>query len=339
MILGARGRLAAAAGVVLIGVTACAAKNSEPAAGSRCPAGNERYCTAAVGDLLDVTLADLRPTQPSLGYDEVYYRLGRYTLGPNPANQLFDAWCATNGQKGLKDAQPRAKVADPASFTCEVPVGSENAEATAAMKTGVIGPGGQVYLTDGHHTLTSFWEAPGGGPGTHIRLKITGNLSTLEPAAFWREMQDRGWTWLEDVNGKPVDPQQLPTSLGLKKFANDQYRGVLYFVRDVGYAQDDNSPAFQEFYWGTWLRSQADPSLRPENFVLTEGPSYQTLVGNVAKAIVALPANTEIANSRDAEQLGQMKEFGEKAFDALLAPTDSAKPGKLALSIAYKTTH
>ena len=339
MIRAARGGLAAAVGMVLLAATACVGKNGEPAAGAPCPAENQRYCTAAVGDLLDVALGDLRPTQPSLGYDEIYYRLGRYTLGPKPAQQLLDAWCATNGQKGLKDAGPAATIAAPASFTCEVPVGSESDETKAEMKTGVIGPGGQVYLTDGHHTLTSFWEVPGGGPGTHVRLKIAGNLNTLAPEDFWREMKDRGWTWLQDVNGKPVDPQKLPTSLGLKQFANDQYRGVLYFVRDVGYSQEDNSPAFQEFYWGSWLRTQTDPSLKPENANLTELPAYQTLVGNIAKAMVALPGNTEIANSRNADELGRMKEFGEEAFAALVKPVDSPKPGKLALSLAYKATH
>jgi hypothetical protein len=90
MILAARGGLAAAVGVVLLAATACAAKNSEPAAGAPCPAENQRYCTAAVGDLLDVTLGDLRPTQPSLGYDEVYYRLGRYTLGAKPVQMKLD---------------------------------------------------------------------------------------------------------------------------------------------------------------------------------------------------------------------------------------------------------
>ncbi len=329
------GRLTGAI-LALAGATACGAHHGAQTAGPQCLSLNAQYCKAATGDLLDVTLGDLRPTQPSLGYDEVYYRLGRYTLGPDAKNQLLDAWCATNGQKGLKSAKPGSTVADPASFTCEVPTGSETAEATAEMKTGVIGPGGQVYLTDGHHTLTSFWEAPGGGPGTHIRLKISANLSKLDPDAFWQEMKTRGWAWLQDINGKPVDPQHLPASLGLKQFANDQYRGVLYFVRDIGYEQEDNSPAFQEFYWGQWLRTQADPSLRPENFTLTEMPSYLTLVGNIAKAIVALPGNMEVANSRNADELGKLKEFGEKAFEALSQPIDAPKPGKLVLAITYK---
>lgn len=229
-------------------------------------------------------------------------------------------------------------MADSASFECELPIDSAAAE-TAPMKTGVIGPGGQVYLTDGHHTLTSFWEAPGGGPSTHIRLKISANMSELGPDEFWREMKDRGWAWLQDINGKPVAPQQLPSSLGLKQFANDRYRGVLYFVRDIGYEQQDNSPAFQEFYWGQWLRNQSNAVLRPDTVNLTEMSSYLALVADIAKAIVALPGNAEVANSRTADELGKRDDFGEKAFAALSQPVDSAKPGKLALSIAYKSTH
>lgn len=332
------GRMTVVAGLTLLALTACSARTEEKPAAAACPEVNAAYCAAAVDDLLDIRLADLRPTQPSLGYDEVYYRLGRYTLGDGAADQLLDQWCATNGQQTLQSATPGATISDPASFTCAVAVGAETDESKVPMKTVVIGPGGQLYLTDGHHTLTSFWEAPGGGPDTRIRLRVTGNLSTLQPEAFWREMTDRGWTWLRDADGNPVTPEKLPTSLGLKQFANDQYRGVLYFVRDVGYSQDDDSPAFQEFYWGQWLRNQTDPSLRPADFTLTEMASYQTLIGNVGRAMVALSDTTEIANGQNAKALGKLEAFGQKAFDALSAPVDSEKPGKLAYAIAYKAT-
>ena len=332
------GRMTVVTGLALLTLTACSTRTEETPTAAVCPEANAEYCAAAVDDLLDITLADLRPTQPSLGYDEVYYRLGRYTLGDGAADQLLDQWCATNGQQTLQSATPGATISDPASFTCTVAVGSETDESRVPMKTVVIGPGGQLYLTDGHHTLTSFWEAPGGGPDTRIRLRVTGNLSTLQPDAFWREMTDRGWTWLRDADGNPVAPEQLPTSLGLKQFANDQYRGVLYFVRDVGYSQDDDSPAFQEFYWGQWLRNQTAPDLRPADFTLTELASYQSLIGNVGRAMVALPDTAEIANGQDAKALGKLETFGQKAFDALTAPVGSEKPGKLAYAIAYKAT-
>lgn len=206
------------------------------------------------------------------------------------------------------------------------------------MKTAVIGPGGQPYLTDGHHTLTSFWEAPGAGPDTRVRLRITANLKDAPPEAFWAEMQSQGWTWLKDADGKTVTPDQLPASLGLKSFANDQYRGAVFFVRDAGYSQDDTSPAFQEFYWGQWLRDQTDPDLRLADFTLTEMASYRTLVGNIGTAMVALSDTTQIAGGQDAEALGKLESFGQRAFDALAAPIDSEKPGKLTYAIAYRAT-
>lgn len=324
--------------VLLMSVAACSTPAGTKAHGE-CAPQNARYCNAAAGDLIDVALSDLHPTQPSLGYDEVFSRVGRYTLGaarvPSP---LFDAWCQANGQKGVKTAGPDSKVSDPASFTCDVPIGAETPETTAGMKTAVIGPGGTIYLTDGHHTLTSFWEAPGGGPTTHLRLKLAGNLKDLAPEEFWKEMQNRGWAWLRDADGKPVGPEQVPATLGLKSFANDRYRGVMYFLRDVSYFQDDSIPAFQEFYWGYWLRSQTDPGVRLENFDLNDVASYHKLLGNVARAMIALPGDTKI-EGLTAKQLGKLDSFGQKAFDALPEPLDSPNPGKLSYSIAYKKAH
>ena len=334
-----RVRIAAVA-IVVLSATACGGRSPDPAsAATPCAAENQRYCAAAEGDLLDVTLDVLHPTQPSLGYDEVYSRLGRYTIGKDASDQLFDAWCTANGQKAMQSVKPGASISDRSSFTCTVPLGSETAETTEPMKTAVIGPGGQVYLTDGHHTLTSFWEVPGGGPSAHVRLKVTGNLSKLAPEAFWQEMQTRGWTWLRDADGKTIAPEALPKNLGLKQFANDQYRGVLFFARDIGYSQDDNTPAFQEFYWGHWLRTQTDPSLNPNNFPLNEFSPYLTLVGNVAKAMVALPGDAKITDTLDANALGRLDAFGEKAFEALSQPLSAPKPGKLAIALEYKRTH
>jgi len=329
----------AAVALLILAGSACSSHTASPPGALACAPQNTRYCRAAVGDLVDTTLAELHPTQPSLGYDEVFYRLGRYTRGKDTPSKLFDDWCAANGQRGVKFAKPGAMVSDPASFTCAVAVGAETAGTIASMKTAVIGPGGQLYLTDGHHTLTAFWEVPGGGPNTHVRLKITSNLSNLAPDAFWHAMQTNGWTWLRDVNGNPVTPDQLPANLGLNQFGNDKYRGVLFFVRDIGYAQDDDSPAFQEFHWGQWLRGQTDPGLRLETFDLNSLGSYLTLVGNVAKAIVALPDTADIGNGRNAHELGKLGAFGQKAFDALSQPYSAAKPGKLAYAILYKTAH
>ena len=312
--------------------------NAEPAGTLACAPQNLRYCAAVVGELLDTTLAELHPTQPSLGYDEVYYRLGRYTMGKETPSKLFDDWCAANGQKGVQSAAVGATASDRNSFTCITPLGSETPATITPMKTAVVGPGGQLYLTDGHHTLTSFWEVPGGGPGTHIRLRITGNLSAVNANEFWTTMAANGWTWLKDVDGNPIAPDRLPENLGLSRFDNDIYRGVLYFLRDIGFEQDDNSPAFQEFYWGQWLRAQPDPGVQPANFNLTDLPSYLDLVRNIGSAIVTLPDNAQIAGGLDAERLGRLDEFGQEAFATLSEPYSAAKPGKLAYSLRYKNS-
>ncbi len=54
--------------------------------------------------------------------------------------------------------------------------------------------------------------------------------------------------------------------------------------------------------------------------------------------MVTLSDTTEIANGLDAKALGKLESFGQKAFDALAAPIDSDKPGKLTYAIAYKAT-
>ena len=122
-----RRRLTAGLAVVVLAVTACSGRPAEPTAGVPCAAENQRYCAAVEGDLLDITLDVLHPTQPSLGYDEVFYRLGRYTLGEDAGTQLFDAWCVANGQKALQSAKPGATIRDRSTFTCTVPVGCQPA--------------------------------------------------------------------------------------------------------------------------------------------------------------------------------------------------------------------
>ena len=53
---------------------------------------------ARVGDLIDVTLGDLHPTQGAIGYDQIYYKLGRYELQPD---KKFDDFCADEGLGGV----------------------------------------------------------------------------------------------------------------------------------------------------------------------------------------------------------------------------------------------
>ncbi|GLW96598.1 ParB/Srx family N-terminal domain-containing protein [Microtetraspora sp. NBRC 16547] len=300
-----------------------------------------QYLCAEPGDLLDVRIGDVHPTQPSLGFDEVYYKLGRYTLGKDAINKKFDDWCEADGRVAAASVSPGARLDDPSSFTCQLAVGAETADSIAAMKTVVIGPGGEPFLTDGHHTLTSFIETPDGGAGLHVRLRVQANLSTLTRQDFWNQMRAHKWVWLRDPNGKPVTVNKLPTGVGLANFADDKYRSLLYFGRDIGYSQ--NGLPFQEFYWGSWARDAKPINLA--NWNQNDHGSYLATVKALTETMTALPKNTTVDNGFTAAELGALDRWnGGKAadkgeFDKLSKPYSDAKPGKLAYTLEYKRVH
>jgi hypothetical protein len=300
-------------------------------------------------DLIDVTLGELHPTQPAVGYDEVYYKLGRYASGKDEqgggVNQRFDDWCEANGQEKAAAAGPDARLDDPASFSCTVPVGQETPDTIAAMKTVVIGPGGVRYLTDGHHSFTELIDSPDGGPSMHIRVRVVADLSSLDENAFWQRMQDEHWVWLRDANDQPITPAQLPASIGLGSLGDDQYRSLVYFTRDIGYEQptadDGGSPEFLEFYWARWLRASYDLSQHD----LTDEADYLGLVKDASKDMTKLGKDDEVADGRTAGELGRMSDWNDgKAedkgeFGDLAKPMSDDEPGKLAYALDYKNSH
>lgn len=356
------------AGNIAAGTAVLAAEPLAPKSCSNATGDNARFCKVKAGSLLPLELRNLRPTQPSLGYDEVYYKLGRYNYGTLPAseggptkgdaiNKKYDDWCESYGLTGADaDAIETGTGSLPPEpdLRAMSPDYCSDKQDTGPMKTAVVGPGGQMYLTDGHHTFTSFWQMPDGGPTTPVRVKVTDNFSGLSTAQFWKKMKADKKTWLYNVAEEPISPSKLPKQLGLKNFANDPYRGILYFARDIGYKQSDQSPPFQEFYWGDWLRSlqEADPSVTFSQFDLKEGAwetngswdksseGFLALVRNVAMTINDVcPDDPTISNGLSAQRLGCIDEFGSKTFaDVQYGYTNEAgkKPGKVAYSLKYK---
>ncbi|MEZ0163236.1 ParB/Srx family N-terminal domain-containing protein [Kineococcus sp. LSe6-4] len=302
--------------------------------------GSENLC-AQPGDLLDVRIGDVHPTQPSVGYDQVFYKLGRYTLGKDAVNKKFDDWCEADGRLAAEDVQPGARLDDPSSFTCELPVGAETAESLAAVKTVVVGPRGTLYLTDGHHTLTSFAETPDGGLDLHVRLRVVANLSSLTPPAFWERMQAEGWVYLRDPQGRPVTVNRLPRTVGLATMADDPYRSLVYFSRDIGYEQ--NGLPFQEFSWGSWIRDSAPVDLSAWD--RADRDSYLATVESVTRAMTALPRDAVVDHGSTAAQLGALavwndgKGVTKGEFGKLSRPYEDDKPGKLAYATAYREAH
>lgn len=296
------------------------------------------HLSAQRGDFIDVRIGDLLPTQPSLGYDEVMYKLGRYTLGKDATNKKFADWCEASGLLDAGTVQPGARLDDPSSFSCALEPGHETQESVDLAKSVVIGPGGKLYLTDGHHTLTSFAETPDGGLNLHVRLRVLGNLSGLSEPAFWNRMVQNKWTWLRDPSGAGITPSQLPTSVGLANFADDKYRALLYFARDIGYAQ--GTLPFQEFYWGAWLRDAQPIDLSAWN--AADFDNYLATVKTLTERQVALADGEILDSGFTAVQLGKFAQWnnGKAAnkgeFDKLSKPYSDSKPGKLGYLIEFK---
>jgi hypothetical protein len=113
-----------------------------------------------------LTLADLNPAQAALGYDQIYNKLGRYQADPT---KKFDDFCANEGLGGLVSGSSASgsELTDSTTYTCTT-------TDTASRDTTVLNPvvigsnGDSLYLTDGHHGLSTYYEVPDGGPTLHV---------------------------------------------------------------------------------------------------------------------------------------------------------------------------
>ncbi|MDR5837268.1 ParB/Srx family N-terminal domain-containing protein [Caballeronia sp. LZ034LL] len=305
-----------------------------------------QWAAASAGQMLDVTLGELHPTQAALGYDQIYYKLGRYEADPT---KKFDDFCADEGLDSLatNGSSASSKLTDSTSFTCTT---TDTAQRdTTVLNPVVIGPNGDsLYLTDGHHGLSTYYEVPDGGPTLHVHVIVKDNLSAYSGTTFWSEMQNRGYTRLKDANGAPITAAQLPTGLGLKQgMQNDVYRSLVYFTRDIGYSKPTPSTDFLEFYWADWLRA---------NFPLT-GYTLTTLgatdpdpatadigyLNAVWNASLKMVATTDpVIDGKTGKDLGRLdainagKKYTKGEFGDLLKPLSASKPGKLAYTLDYK---
>ncbi len=96
----------------------------------------------------------------------------------------------------------------------------------------VIGPGGKIYLLDGHHTLTSLGKSVYGASNPNIYINVVANYSNLTDDAFWAKMQASNFLLPLD-NGviKSVDPVTgAPIPSLFADMTNDPYRGLEYGI-------------------------------------------------------------------------------------------------------------
>lgn len=274
------------------------------------------------GDVLPVTLAELKPTQPSVGYDQIYYKLGRYQ---QDAEKQFDEICEANGQKGVSHFDAQSQPAIATSFECKEPVGAERKD----MKTVVIAPNSQLYLTDGHHTFNTFWHMEGGGNEFPVNVLVDKDYRGLKTMdAFWKQLDLDKNTWLFDVSDQPISYQQLPTTLGMENFADDPYRSLMYFARDVCWDKPAQPVPFLEFYWAKQLK----PQLPLAPFDLNTEQGYLNAIEAASKLILAEQSKDIGGSGLSAKAMGQFDHFDAKKFKKL-----SKQNSKLSYMLGYKT--
>lgn len=299
------------------------------------------------------TLGQLRPTQPAVGYDQIFAKQAQYratAAGDDGWKKAFEDWCRNSGLGGVrkKTVTATSQLNNPQSFACKK---SPQSRQVQALKTAVIGPGGQLYLTDGHHSLSSLWEAPlrqgqdvhgQAGGSLPIPVRIQADYQHLNHASFWRAMRAQGYTWLQRPDGSPVTPADLPSQLGLAQgLQDDPYRSLMYFTRGVGYQAPENAPEFLEFYWANWLQSAPrnfdlqDYQLRQLDHGNHSDRGYLQAVHDAAALITQAPADTIVGPvGQTAAAMGQLPSLRAQALQQLA--TKNGQPGKLAAALAYR---
>jgi outer membrane autotransporter protein len=96
----------------------------------------------------------------------------------------------------------------------------------------VIGPGGILYLTDGHHTFTALEDSSYGASDPTVYVNVIANYSNLTIAQFWAQMQTSNLLLpLNDGVAEPVNTATgSPIPTALTGLTSDVYRGLEYSI-------------------------------------------------------------------------------------------------------------
>lgn len=274
------------------------------------------------GDVVEVTLNQLRPTQPAVGYDQVFYKLGRYQFD---SEKLYDEVCETNGQGGVASIGQRAHPNLPDTFACDAAAGTHRDD----MKTVVIAPNGDYYLTDGHHTFNTFWHMPQGGADFRVQVVVDQDYRELaDMSAFWEALDADGNAWRYGPEGEWVASDEMPSSLGLHHFDNDPYRALMYFTRDSAWDKPDDPVPFLEFYWARELRERFDLA----DYDLTTATGYGAAIRDAGEVLLGLTLEDVGGSGRSVTEMGQFAAFDETGYAKMLAPQ-----GKVDYMLRFKT--
>jgi fibronectin-binding autotransporter adhesin len=128
----------------------------------------------------------------------------------------------------------------------------------------VIGPGGQLYQINGHHSFDSLQQSIYGASNPTVYVNIVANYSSDTPATFLAALQAAAQVYplnngvlqtLTPTAGNPLSP--IPTTLS--GLTNDPYRGVEFQALknkgSAGVSFDKTSATFSDFVWADAYRN------------------------------------------------------------------------------------
>jgi fibronectin-binding autotransporter adhesin len=137
-----------------------------------------------------------------------------------------DSLRPTQLNEGLTEVGKKA-----AGFDLLTP-GQLQANLLTSIEPVVIGPGGQLYLTDGHHSFTALQDSIYGPSNPNVFVNVIANFSNLTTAQFFAQMQ--ALNFLLPINDGVSQPINLSTGApipsALTGLTSDPYRGLEYSI-------------------------------------------------------------------------------------------------------------
>ena len=123
----------------------------------------------------------------------------------------------------------------------------------------VLGPDKHYYVVDHHHLARALHEEG----VKDILVTVIGDLTMVEPDAFWGVMDDKRWVYPYDAKGERRRYKDIPKSITALK--DDPFRSLAGELRRAGGFAKDTTP-FSEFLWADFLRRRMIAKNVNENF-------------------------------------------------------------------------
>ena len=128
---------------------------------------------------------------------------------------------------------------------------------TWRLFSGVLGPGGVVYVIDDHHIA----RALGDEAIETCIVVIQQDLSRVLPDRFWIAMERQGFVHPVDASGRRRAFASIPRLLA--QLEDDPYRSLAVNVRDNGGCSWEGAAA--EILWANFLRPRVPAPLLAAN--------------------------------------------------------------------------